>query len=64
MDMIGTNALGNPSKTSHMPWKRFMRFINNIQTSPSLLFVELVARKGGDVMDVNAIEFILLKVHP
>ncbi len=64
MDMIGTNALGNPSKTYHMPWKRFMRFINNIQTSPSLLFVELVTRKGGDVMDVNAIEFILLKVHP
>jgi hypothetical protein len=29
-----------------------------------LLFMELVARKGGDVMDANAMEFIHLNVHP
>jgi hypothetical protein len=47
-----------------MPRKRFMNFINNIQTSPSLLPMEFVARKGGDVMDTNAMKFIPLNVHP
>jgi hypothetical protein len=47
-----------------MPWKKFMCFINDIQTSPSPLLIKLVARMGGDVTDVNAMEFILLNVHP
>jgi hypothetical protein len=41
-----------------------MRFINGIQTSLSPIFVELVARKGGDVMEVNAMEFFSLNAHP
>jgi len=41
-----------------------MRFINGIQTSLNSIFVELVARRGGDVMDVNAMEFISLNAHP
>jgi hypothetical protein len=40
-----------------------MSFINNIQTNPSLLFVELIVRKKGDVTDANAMEFIHLNVH-
>jgi hypothetical protein len=41
-----------------------MSFIDDIQISPSLLFVELVDKKGCDVTDANAMGFILLNVHP
>jgi hypothetical protein len=41
-----------------------MNFINDIQTSPSPFFVELVIRRGGDVMDANVMEFIHLNDHP
>jgi hypothetical protein len=58
------SALGNQSKTYLMPWKRFMNFINDIQTSPNLLLMELIIGMGGDVMDVNATWFINLNVHP
>jgi hypothetical protein len=44
--------------------KMFTNFINDIQTSPNLLLMEFVARKGGDVMDTNAIRFIPLNVYP
>jgi hypothetical protein len=47
-----------------MPRKMFMSFINDIQTSPSLLPMELVTKRGGDVMDTNAMRFIPLNVHP
>jgi hypothetical protein len=40
-----------------------MSFINVVQTSSSLFLVELVAKRGGDVTNVNAIKFIHLKVH-
>jgi hypothetical protein len=53
-----------PIKNYQMPWKRFMCFINNIQTTPSSVLMELVARRGGDVTDVNAMEFTPLNVHP
>ncbi len=41
-----------------------MNFINDIQTSPNLLLMELIIGMGGDVMDVNATWFINLNVHP
>jgi hypothetical protein len=41
-----------------------MSFKNDISTSPSPLFVELIIRKGGDVMDANATRFIFKNVHP
>ncbi len=41
-----------------------MSFINAIQISPNPLFVKLVVRKGGDVMDANVMVFIHLNVHP
>jgi len=41
-----------------------MNLINNIQTSPSLLLVELVVKRGGDVTNANAMEFIHMNVHP
>jgi hypothetical protein len=47
-----------------MPRKRFTNFINDIQTNPSMLTMELVARRGGDVMDTNAMRFIPFNVHP
>jgi hypothetical protein len=47
-----------------MPWRRFTSFVNDIQTSSSLLIVELVVKRGGDVMDANAMGFIQLNVHP
>ncbi len=37
-----------------------MSFIDDIQTNPSSFFMELVTKRGGDVMD--AIEFIHLNV--
>jgi hypothetical protein len=47
-----------------MPRKKFMGFINNIQTSPSLFPMEFLARRGGDVMDTNAMRFIpLMFIH-
>ncbi len=49
-------------KTYQTPWKRFMSFVNNIQTNPSLLLVELVKR-GGDVTNAT-IGFIHMNVHP
>jgi hypothetical protein len=57
-------ALGNQSKTYLMPWRSFTNFINDIQTSPSPLRVELIIKRGGDVMDVDAMGFIHLNVHP
>jgi hypothetical protein len=50
-------------KTYQTPWRRFMSFINNIQTNPSLLLVELIVKKGGDVTNAT-IEFIHMNVHP
>jgi hypothetical protein len=41
-----------------------MRFIDDIQTSLSLLLMELIAKRGGDVTDANAMEFIHLNDHP
>ncbi len=41
-----------------------MNFINNIQASPNLLFMELIIGRGGDVINVNAMGFIYLNVHP
>jgi hypothetical protein len=32
--------------------------------TPSLHLVEFFARKGGDVIDANVMEFIHLNVHP
>jgi hypothetical protein len=46
-----------------MPWKRCMNFIDDIQTNPSPLLMEFVVRRGGDIMDANAMEFIHLNVH-
>jgi hypothetical protein len=37
-----------------------MNFIDNIQTNPSLLLVELILKREGDVMDADAMEFINL----
>jgi hypothetical protein len=58
------SALGNLSITYQMPWRRCINFIDNIQTNPSPFLVEFVAKKGGDVTDANAMEFIHLNVHP
>jgi len=41
-----------------------MSFIDDIQISPSPFFVELIDKKGYDVIDANAMGFILLNVHP
>jgi hypothetical protein len=41
-----------------------MNFIDNIQTNPSPLLMELIVKKGGDVVDANVMEFIHLNVHP
>jgi hypothetical protein len=46
-----------------------MSFIDDIQTNPSLLLVEFIARKGGDVTNVNIKHHFLmdgnhLNVHP
>jgi hypothetical protein len=41
-----------------------MNFINDIQTSLIVLLVEHVVRKGGDVMNVNAMGLIFVNVHP
>jgi hypothetical protein len=35
-----------------------MNVIDNIQTSPSPLLLELVVKKGGNVTDANAMGFI------
>ncbi len=64
MGMMWVNAFGNQWKTYKMQWRRCMSLIDVIQTRSSLFFVELVARKGGDVTYTNAMEFIHLKVHP
>ncbi len=64
MGMMWASALGNLSITYQMPWRRCINFINNIQTSPSPFLVKFVVRKGGDVTDANAMEFIHLNVHP
>jgi len=41
-----------------------MNFIDDIQTKPSLFIVEHITKRGGDVKNVNAMEFIHLNVHP
>jgi len=53
MGMMWTSTPGNQSRTYRMPWRRCMNFIDDIQTSPSLLLVELIIRKGGDVTNAN-----------
>jgi hypothetical protein len=58
------NALGNQLRTYQMPWKKYMSFIDNIQINPSSLLMEFIVKRGGDVMDVNVMEFIHLNVHP
>jgi hypothetical protein len=48
-----------------MPWRICMNFIDNIQINPSLLLVEFVIRKGGDVMDVNIKHHLPMDgIHP
>jgi hypothetical protein len=47
-----------------MPLRRFMSFINDVQTSPSLFLVELIVKRGGDVIDANTMKFIDMYVHP
>ncbi len=65
MGMMWVKAYGNQSKTYQMSWKKFMNFINYIhETSLSPLLMELVIKRGGDVMNVNAMEFIHSNVHP
>jgi hypothetical protein len=54
------NAFGNQSKTYQMPWKRCMNLIDNIQTNPNILLMEFIARKGGDVIDANAMDVTTL----
>jgi hypothetical protein len=59
------NAFGNKSRTYQMPWRICMNFIDNIQINPSLLLVEFVIRKGGDVMDVNIKHHLPMDgIHP
>jgi hypothetical protein len=36
-----------------MPWRRFMSFIDDIQTSLNPLLVKFVITKGGDVINTN-----------
>jgi hypothetical protein len=45
------------------PWRRFTSFINNVETSPSPFFMELV-KWGGDVTNANTVEYIHMNVHP
>jgi hypothetical protein len=48
-----------------MSWKKYMSFIDNIQTSPSPLLVLFVARRGGDVIDVNIKHHLPIDgIHP
>jgi hypothetical protein len=35
-----------------------MNFINDTQTSPTSLLVELITKRGGDAMNANTMEFI------
>ncbi len=64
MGMMWASAFGNLSITYQMPWKKCIAFFNNIQTNPSPFLMELVAKKGGDVMNANAMAFIHLNVYP
>jgi hypothetical protein len=48
-----------------MPWRRCMSFIDDIQTSPSLFLVELVIKKGGDVINANIKHHLPIDgIHP
>jgi hypothetical protein len=48
-----------------MPWKRCMNFIDDIQTSPIPLFVELIIKKGGDLIDANIRHHLPIDgIHP
>jgi hypothetical protein len=48
-----------------MPWKRCMSFNDNIQTSPSPFLVNLVVRRGGDVIDANIRHHLPIDgIHP
>jgi hypothetical protein len=48
-----------------MPWKRYMSFIDDVQTSPSLLLMELITKWGGDVVDANIKHHLLMDgIHP
>ncbi len=64
MDMMWISTLGNQSKIYPTPWRKFTSFINDTQASPSPLFMELVIKRGGDVMEANAMEFIHTIVDP
>ncbi len=37
-----------------------MNLIDNIQTNPNILLMEFIARKGGDVIDANAMDVTTL----
>ncbi len=36
-----------------MPWRKCMNFIDDIQKSASLFFVELVIKKGSDLTNAS-----------
>ncbi len=42
-----------------------MNFIDDIQTSASMFLMELVVRRGGDVIDVNIKNHLPMdRIHP
>jgi hypothetical protein len=49
VDMIWTNTIENYLNTCWMPWKKWKKIINDIQTSPKpSLLMKLIVTKGGD----------------
>jgi hypothetical protein len=40
-----------------------MSFIDDIQTSPSMILMEFIVKRGSDVTNANAMGFIPLNVH-
>jgi hypothetical protein len=63
MGMMWASALGNQLRIHQMLYRKCMNFINDIWIGPNLFLVELVFRKGGDVMDANAMKFIHMNDH-
>jgi hypothetical protein len=53
-----------PIKNLSNSMEKVHAFHQRYQTSLGPFFVELVARREGDVMDVNVMEFIPLNAHP
>jgi hypothetical protein len=64
MGMMWANTFGNLLVTYQMSWRRCISFINNIQTSPSSFFVELVTKKGRmSWMPMPWSSFIWMFIH-